>query len=84
MSTSRILRAPDEGIEPLPGGWWRLRGRGPAMWEVYLLDPRGADGGTIGAAGFAVTSSIRIEWRGDAVRWGTGPDASGSSLSAAA
>lgn len=76
MPTSRTLRASDEVTQRLPGGWWRLRGRGTSPWEVYLRDPRGVDDEASGGESFAVPSgsAIRIEWHGETVRWGVGSD----------
>ncbi len=84
--TSRILHSSDAVTQRLPGGWWRLRGRGTSPWEVYLRDPRGGTDEAIGGEGIAVppSSPIRIEWSGDTVRWGIGSDVAQTSRRAAA
>ena len=85
-STARTLRASAEQPQRFPGGWWRLRGSGTSPWEVYLRDPRGAHEAASDDARFAMPtgSAIRIEWNGDTVRWGVGPDGPAAPWHAAA
>jgi hypothetical protein len=63
-----------------------MRGHGRVPWELYLRDPGGASASAGRDEWSTVPPSvaIRVEWTGDAVRWGVAADVRETPLHATA